>query len=236
MDITTLPAFTRDLTATAAKIRNAGLEVSGISSSIRLCDSNQRSGNIEEARRSIPVAVGLGARFVRMFGGGDPAKTPRSELAKVGADCMKAILELDGARQIKWVLETHDAWIATRDYLMLLNKLPKDAVGALWDIAHTPCCAGETPSQAMKAFGSRVAYTHIKDAARVKKAGKAGPAWRYDVAPGAGDVPLAEAIGLLKKAGYNGWLVFEHEKRWIAELAEPEAIFPGYATWARQFA
>ena len=47
---------------------------------------------------------------------------------------------------------------------------------------------------------------------------------------------MAESIQLLKKAGYNGWLTFEHEKRWVTDLPEPEAIFPKFAIWVRQFA
>ena len=235
LDITVLPAFNGELEATAKRIHDTGLEVSGVSSSISICDLARRDANIEEARRTIPVAIGLGARHVRVFGGGDPSKTPRADLVKAGADCMKAILALDGARRVKWVLETHDSWIASEHYLMLLNKLPKKAVGALWDMAHSPCYAGESPDHAMAAFGSRIAYTHIKDAVRVENPSDAHHAWRY-VTPGTGEVPLKESIGLLKKAGYDGWLVFEHEKRWVPDLAEPEDVFPKFVAWARQFA
>jgi len=57
--------------------------------------------------------------------------------------------------------------------------------------------------------------------------------WRY-VTPGQGQLPLAEAIALLRQQGYTGWLVFEHEKRWHPELLEPEEIFPAYVQWVRQ--
>lgn len=230
LDITTLPAFNQDLAATARKIKATGLEVSGISSSIKLCDKERGNDNIEEARRTIPVALGLGCRFVRVFGGGDPAKTSRDDLVKTGADCMKKILELKDARRITWALETHDAWIASQHLLMLLNKLPK-SVSVLWDMAHTPCYGNETPAQAVAAFGKRVAYTHVKDAVQVKNPdGKT--AWQY-VPPGTGVLPLAESVRLLKQIGYDGWLVFEHEKKWHPDLPEPEEVFPKFAAWAR---
>jgi sugar phosphate isomerase/epimerase len=54
--------------------------------------------------------------------------------------------------------------------------------------------------------------------------------WRY-VFPGQGQLPLAEAIQLLKADGYDGWLVFEHEKRWHPILPEPEEAFPAFAKW-----
>jgi hypothetical protein len=42
---------------------------------------------------------------------------------------------------------------------------------------------------------------------------------------------LAKAIDLLRKRGYDGYVMFEHEKRWHMELAEPEVIFPEFIRW-----
>jgi sugar phosphate isomerase/epimerase len=59
-----------------------------------------------------------------------------------------------------------------------------------------------------------------------------GDGWRY-VIPGTGVLPLADSIRLLKANGYDGWLQFEHEKRWHPELPEPEEIFPAFVQWVR---
>jgi len=56
--------------------------------------------------------------------------------------------------------------------------------------------------------------------------------WRY-VPPGRGQLPLAEAIPILKGEGYDGWLMFEHEKRWHPDLEEPEDIFPLFVEWVK---
>jgi sugar phosphate isomerase/epimerase len=58
--------------------------------------------------------------------------------------------------------------------------------------------------------------------------------WHY-VLPGAGQLPLAESITLLKQSGYNGWLQCEHEKRWHPELLEPEVVFPAFSQWISRF-
>ena len=52
LDITTLPLFTTQAASTRRKINDAGLEVSGISSSIRVCDAAARSANLERPFRS----------------------------------------------------------------------------------------------------------------------------------------------------------------------------------------
>ena len=59
LDITVLPAFTSGVADTRAKLTDAGLEVSGIASSIRICDLERRDDNVEEARRTIAVANNL---------------------------------------------------------------------------------------------------------------------------------------------------------------------------------
>tara|TARA_Y100001968_G_scaffold131641_1_gene120118 strand:- start:587 stop:769 length:183 start_codon:yes stop_codon:yes gene_type:complete len=37
-----------------------------------------------------------------------------------------------------------------------------------------------------------------------------------------------------KGGDYDGWMMFEHEKRWHPELEDPAEIFPVFAAWARQ--
>src|ERR1044071_5484379 len=56
IDITKLPMFTSGAAETRQKLDDAGLAVSCISSSIKVCDANARQANIDEARRTIDVA------------------------------------------------------------------------------------------------------------------------------------------------------------------------------------
>ncbi len=233
IDITTLPMFTSGAAETKRKLADAGLEVSAVSSSITVCNADAREKNLEEARRTIPVAKALGAKVVRIFGGGDLSKNTRAELAKVGCDCIESILALDGAGDIKWVFETHDLWIKSTDCKLLLDAIPHPAFGALWDTGHTSRVGGETPAQTFAAIGPRVGYTHIKDALYDPKHPQAmEDGWRY-VIPGTGQLPLADSLHLLIDNGYTGWLQFEHEKRWHPELPEPEVIFPAFVKWVK---
>jgi sugar phosphate isomerase/epimerase len=240
MDITKLPLFTTDIAATRRKIAAAGLEVSGISSSIRVCDPGNRQGNIEEAKRTIPVALELGARNIRIFGGGKPdvaGNIDKAEAAKLGRDVIEEILALPGADKLSWNFETHDFWIKSTDCTLLLNTITHPAFGALWDIGHTSRVGGETPEQTYAAIGPRVRYTHFKDATMDKShpdAMKKGvdEGWRY-VLPGTGQLPLEEGLQLLIKNEYTGWFMFEHEKKWHPTLPEPEVAFPAFIHWIR---
>lgn len=233
LDITIHPEFTSGVAVTRRRLAEAGLEVSAISSSINLCVPEERVLSLEEARRTIATAHELGCQNVRVYGGGDLARHSRQELVQIGCECISQILELDGARSLHWLAETHDQWIHSYDVSLLLERVPDPAFGALWDMGHTSRVGGETPAQTYQTFGGRIGYTHVKDALYDPQHPLAmEDGWHYTL-PGEGQLPLAEAILLLKKKGYTGWLQFEHEKRWHPELLEPEVAFPAFIRWAR---
>jgi len=231
LDITTLPAFTSGIAETKRKLADSEMDVSGIASSIKLCEPEKHESNLEEAKRTISLAHTFGCRNIRVFGGGSLDRFSREKLAEIGRECMEDILALDGATDLFWLFETHDHWIRAQDCTLLLNRIPNPAFGALWDMGHTSRVGGESPEESYVALGSRIGHTHLKDAAydpEHVQAMKDG--WRY-VLPGTGQLPLAEAILLLKQHGYDGWLMFEHEKRWHPELPEPEIAFPAFVNW-----
>ncbi|MEA3335674.1 MAG: sugar phosphate isomerase/epimerase [Chloroflexota bacterium] len=233
IDVTKLPAFTTGVSETRQKLKNAGLEVSGISSSIRVCVAQNLASNLEEAKRTIEVAHALDARNVRVFGMGNLDDYTRTELARIGCDCINRILALDEATTLNWLFETHDNWIRAQDCKLLLDEIASPAFGALWDMGHTARVGGESPAESYAAIGQRVGYTHVKDAIYDPSHPEAmADGWRY-VLPGQGQLPLAEAIALLNEKGYDGWLLFEHEKRWHPELAAPEVAFPAFVSWVR---
>ena len=241
LDVTTLPMFTTDAAKTRRQLNDAGLEVSCISSSIRACAAEARQANLDEAKRTILTARGMGAKIVRIFGMGDLENHTRAELAKTGCAMIEEILALDGAQDIHWLFETHDLWIKARDCKVLLDSIPNANFGALWDMGHTSRVGGETPEETFAAIGPRVGYCHVKDATydpthpqamTEKFADGEKFGWRY-MLPGTGQLPLAKSLGLLKANGYDGWILCEHEKRWHPELVEPEVIFPVFVQWAR---
>lgn len=234
LDVTTLPEFTRGIAGTRKMIADAGLEVSGLSTSISICNAGNRREYMEEARRTIAVALDLSSVNVRVFGGGDLKTTSKEEAAKVGRECLREILRLDGAQFLNWNLETHDNWTSGKDVAFLLEGIDHPSVGVLWDLGHPPRMSGEQPAETYAAIGKRVKYTHVKDAVKdPTHPHAASDGWRY-VSPGEGEIPLEESVKILKQGGYDGYLTLEHEKRWHQDLPEPEEAFPKYVQWGRR--
>ncbi|MDA0748739.1 MAG: sugar phosphate isomerase/epimerase, partial [bacterium] len=223
IDVTVLPAFTQGLAETRAQLEAAGL-VAGISTSIKICDDTMLEANLAEARRTIPVAGELGMGVVRVFGGGDAPVRSVEELAQVGQRTMDAILALEGADPLMWVLETHDHWISSSDCKQVLDRVPNENFGILWDIGHTSRVGAEDPEESWDIFGDRVKHLHVKDAVFDRNHPQAmEDGWRY-VEPGTGQLPLEKAVRMVVDRGYDGWFIFEHEKRWHRDLPEPEEM------------
>jgi len=231
IDVTKLPEFNAGIRETKSKLSDAGLAVCGISSSLRVCDDTVAEANLEEAKRTIPIAAELGVPNIRVFGTGNAEEKSKEELADIGQGMMEQVLALDGADQFKWVFETHDHWIQSEDCRLLLDRVTVPIFGALWDMGHTSRVGGEDPADTLDALGDRVFYTHVKDAVydtEQENAMKDG--WKY-VPPGTGQLPLEKALRLLKDRGYDGYVMFEHEKRWHPTLPEPEDIMPMFVSW-----
>lgn len=233
IDITRLPEFTSKVSKTYNQLRDAGLEVCGISTSINVCVQKDRTKNLESAKRTIDVARALDSINIRVFGGGDLEKYTREELAEIGCDCVSQILELDGARGLNWSFETHDLWVKAHHCRLLLDHISEPAFGALWDMGHTWRVGREKPIDTFTALRQRIGYTHVKDAVFNPDSPMAMKDGWYYVAPGTGELPLVDSIKLLMEDDYDGWLVFEHEKRWHPNLPEPEEIFPQFISWIK---
>ncbi len=232
IDITLQDEFRSGLAATRRLIEDHGLVTSGVSSSISLCDATRFDENIEEAKRTIDVVLGLGATQVRMFGNGDES-VERDERLRVALRCMEGILNLDAANKIDWLLEMHDIWISSEDCGAMLDVVGHDRLSILWDIGHTTRIGSESVQETYDALGDFIPCVHLKDAVYEPEhqyAMKDG--WRY-VLPGKGVLPIGEAVRLLRTREFQGWYVFEHEKRWHPTLEDPEEAILAFVKWIR---
>ena len=231
IDVTKLPEFNSAIAETKRKFADANLVICGISSSLKVCDETVAEANLEEAKRTIPIAAELGVPNIRVFGMGNAKEKSKEELADIGQGMMEQVLALDGADQFKWVFETHDNWIKSQDCKLLLDRVKVPIFGALWDMGHTTRVGEEDPADTLAALGDRVFYTHVKDAVHDPNQENAmDDGWKY-VPPGEGQLPLEKALNLLKDRGYDGYVMFEHEKRWHPTLPEPEDIMPMFVSW-----
>jgi sugar phosphate isomerase/epimerase len=205
---------------TRRRFEEAGLEVACLSISSRFSSSEpaKRQENVDLALSHIPIARALGLSLIRIFGGNIPEGANRKECVASVRESLKILAEPAEKGGVTFVLETHDSFILSEDILEVIEPVAGPGIGVLWDVLH-PFRLGEPIEQTAQSLGPYVRHIHIKDAKLHKE--------KHTLTLlGEGDVPLQEAVNLLKGMGYEGWLSFEWEKRWHPELPAPEVAFP----------
>lgn len=229
MQLWKLPEFSRYLSDTAARISDAGLTVSCVSTGIRTVGAgSERRGEIDsELDPTLVICRALGAKQIRVFGGAyDETAVERSAaVEQVGAN-LRAIADRAADSEVDVLLETHDAWTHSENLLAAIAAAERPNVGICWDIKHTYWVAEETPLSTWNRIGALVRNTHWKDVVR----GEGGRDDRLCLC-GEGQVPLADSFQILESHGYDGPLTLEWEKRWHPEIEEPEVALPHFITY-----
>lgn len=229
LDIEQMPEFGEGLARTRALFRDAGLEICCLSTSVTLSakDRAERRVLVDRARRAIEIAAGLGCPYVRVFGGHIPPGESRADAAD---DIAQALTALGGTADtvgVTVVLETHDDFNLGKDAADVVDRVSGPGVGILWDILHPYRC-GEALTDTLNYLGSHIRHVHIKDALNLSAAGF------QPVLLGEGDMPVREAVRLLRQIGYTDYLSLEWEKKWHPEIPDPEVAFPQYVEQMRE--
>lgn len=208
---------------TRKKFEDGGLEVICINSGVNYAkaDPGEREKQTAHGKTYIDIAEGLGAKYVRVFGGHINRFENREEVMEWIVNGFTELIEYGRERGVTLLLETHDDFSRGDDCKKLLNRLPEGSLYVIWDILHSYRC-GETFSETWNEIGSYVKHVHIKDSVNFSKQG-------FDIAlVGEGNLPVKEAVALLKANGYNGYYSFEWEKLWHPEIPEWEEAFPQF--------
>jgi len=193
----------------------AGLPVVAVDSSIRLTSDDPGP----DLRRFLELASDWEAPLVRVFGGALGPAPQRERQLRAAARVLEEAVPLAARLGVAIGVETHDDFSASSVVAELLDLVPAEQVGAVWD-SHHPHRMGETPAEVYANLDPRILLAQVKDARRT-----ADGEWQL-VLLGAGEVPVAEMVGLLRAAGYPHWISVEWEKRWHPEIEEPELALP----------
>lgn len=233
LDITLHPLFTAQLDQTLGLLKHSGLKVAGLSSGASFASSppNEARRAIDEVRRYIRLAQKLGCKTVRVFGGSfDRSKMTLDDAKRNLVSALRELAPMAADAGVRLAVETHDAWMESRNLRDVLEEVDSPSVGALWDVHHPFRFCSESPEETWRQIGRWVIYTHVKDSV----ADPSRPeGFRY-CHTGEGTIPLAEILTTLARGGYEGYLTFEWELLWHPELAPPEEAFPRYIQVMRQ--
>ncbi|MFG2308526.1 sugar phosphate isomerase/epimerase family protein [Streptomyces sp. NPDC048566] len=197
-----------------AEFTAGGITLVGVAGYARVAAPGDDAPVLRELRDLVELAADLDAPFVRVFPGAAPgADTAEADAAAVRR--LGAAAEHAAARGVRVLLETHDSHRTGADALRVLGRVGHRHVGALWDVMHT-WLGGEDPARTGPALSPYLGYTQVKDIASAA-----------DTTPlplGSGVVPLGACVDALARAGWDGWLCWEYEKRWYPQAAPLEGL------------
>jgi len=230
VDLASLPEFAPEgIAATRRRFEDAGVAVVGVGTSVRMVslDAAERAKQMDAAHRNVEIAAGLGAKYLRVFGGPLPAGQDRERTLDAIASGLGAVGDLSASAGVTSLIETHDDFSRSPAILDLYRRGMSEAVEVLWDTLHT-YRHGESASDTWGHLGPRMRLVHVKDA-------HVATPERFDFAlTGEGTVPVGSFIDLLEAKGYDGFVNFEWEKGWHPEIAGPEVAFPHFIEWTRR--
>lgn len=164
IDLSNLEEFAADRLADTRRIfDDAGVAVNCIDTSVRFtsADPAERAAQRELARANCRIANGLGARYIRVFGGPIPAGSDPADHAGPIGEGLGTVAEDSWAMGVETLLETHDDF-STSDTVGLVLSQSSDRLGVLWDFLHS-WRHGEPVEQTYANLSDRIRQVHVKD-------------------------------------------------------------------------
>ena len=227
VDITRHPELAPErVTMVKQELADRGLSVVCLGASARMHDLD--AAQLDEAGRYLDLARALGTPYVRVFGDryveGEAREATRERIAAA----LRKLGERAQDQGVTLLIESHGDFTDSPSLREILEQADSPAVALLWDAHHTFVASGEAPADTVRQLGRWIRHTHLKDSVA------AGTGRRY-VLTGTGEVPVRQQVEALAQAGYRGFYSFEWEKRWHAEIEEPEVAIPHYAKVASDY-
>ena len=221
------PFLPEHIEATKADLVRRGLVITDLGSSVSFHDPANRDAFLQEGKDYIDLAAALGVPYVRVFGDRVPDRAKTDETIALLVDGYRELCAYIGDRDVMILQETHGDFPDMDLLRPVLEGVDHPKFGLLWDVAHVFRIYGRDLAPFVAWAGSRIRHVHLKDMRRE-------PDGTFTLCGlGEGDVPVAEAVGLLRGIGYDGFLSLEWEKKWVPHLAEPEIVVPCYVEYMK---
>lgn len=193
----------------------------GSSAAMHHAKKEERTKNLDDAKRYIDLAEKLDCPYVRVFPNDLPKDDTRNAVMELIINGLQQLGDYAKGSKVTVLMESHGDVVRTADLQKIMDAVANEHVGLVWDITNMWTITKEAPADVYAQLKSYIRHTHIKDAKLT------GDKIDY-VLLGKGDTPIFDAIDILYKDGYKGFYSFEWEKLWHPEIAEPEVALADY--------
>jgi sugar phosphate isomerase/epimerase len=225
LDLTKCAEFNSlaNISATVSRVAGKGLHIVDLGSSctLHISDPVKRKDNLDEGKRFIDLAQKINCPYIRVYPNNLPKDQDKQAVMELIIQGFKVLADYARGTGVQVLMETHGDLVHSEDLLTIMQSVNNLQAGLIWDISNMWTITKEPPAQVYSKLKKWIRHTHIKDAKL------ANGEVKY-VFLGQGEVPIFEAIDLLRKNNYKGYYSFEWEKMWHPELAEPDLALADY--------
>ncbi len=209
---------------TLKQLAGAGIAITQLTSGATLGMPDSPQAGRQEVIDYINMAQRLGVPYVRVMISPQPGPEP-VDLAQA-RDLYRELCQYAKPRGVRLLAETNGVLADSQVMREFMADTDPEAAGVLWDIHHPYRFFHETPEFTFRNIGQYICNTHVKDS--VYQDGRV--VYRM---MGYGDVPVFDALKILKAADYDGFITLEWTKRWNRELQEPGIVFYHYVSYMK---
>lgn len=222
MHLPTSPAMRRDLKGVRARLEEARVELTclGTGNCFHWREAKRLAAEKSQVREFIELAAELNCPYVRVFGDEVPRYEDKNAALMRIAGALRDLAPVAAAHKVTLLLENHGDFANSRDLWLILDTVNHPAVSGCWNPCHAKA-AGDRPTLAIPRLGRKISLAHIVD-------GRFTPEGALELyaLPGDGDVDMGLVFDLLRGIAFDGYLMFEWPKLWVASLAAPEQALP----------
>lgn len=201
---------------TKQSLKEKGLEISNLATGVCVGDVNHIESALGEAVVYINLAARLGVKYIRVMISNKPyAENSCIESAIV---IYQKICDYAAEKGVTPLIETNAELADSKVMKQFMEDVNRENSGVLWDVHHPYRYFNETPEQTYANIGKYVKYVHVKDSVMENYKVK------YKLM-GKGDVPVKEALKVLKYNGFDSYITLEWVKRWCPDLEGAGIVF-----------
>jgi len=226
MNAAEIPQFQPDsYETTKNQLIEKNLSICCFDTSCSFHDINNRENALAEGRFTIDLAKEFNCPFIRVFGNEIKEDQDEEQMLIQIADGINTLAQYAKDKGVTVLVETHGTFSSAANIIKLSKKLQSRQVGFLWDMANGMVDFNEPILTTLNQIFPEIRHVHVKNIRNQDH-------WEHCLTS-QGELPLQEAVQILREKNYEGWLSFEWEKMWIPTLEEPEIALKDYIETTR---